>query len=302
MYDPSDPRASLKKSSEAANLPPPVDYADEELIEFHQVPPQESGPGFKTWYGRGQNFVLSYTEAEPGTVLERKGQPDEYMAFFPQEQTVVDIETANGSASDVSYKLAIIPPGDSTITVKEGGQIIRLFGALAPDLCEKCYNAESYAEPHPNIPPMQNWPDPPEGFKLRLYPMDAQNPTGGFMRLYRCTNLMINLFPVVHVERDQDKLSPHSHDDFEQCSLTLQGDYRHYLRWPWVPKRTIWREDKIIDCSSPSMTVIPSRVVHTSIPLPDPPCHLLDIFSPPRLDFSQKEGWVMNADEYPMPE
>ncbi len=301
MYDPTDPRATLKKSSEAANLPPPTDYADEELIEFHEVPPQESGPGFKTWYGRGQNFVLAYSEVEPGTVLERSDHPDEYMAFFPEKKTLVDIETANGSADDVSYKLAIIPPGDSKITVKEGGQVIRLFSSVAPDLCEKSYNEESYREPHPNIPPMEPWPNPPEGFKLRLYPMDAKSETGGFMRLYRCTNLMINLFPVVDVERDQDKLSPHSHDDFEQCSLTLQGDYRHYLRWPWTPKRTIWREDRIIDCSSPSMTVIPSRVIHTSIPLPKPPCHLLDIFAPPRLDFSQKEGWVLNADEYPMP-
>src|SRR5690554_6412852 len=99
MYDPKDPRATLKSNTET--LPPPVDYADEELIEFHKVPPQESGPGFKTWYGRGQNFVLAYTEAEPGTVLERTDHPDEYMAFFPEKKTVVDIDTANGSAAGV---------------------------------------------------------------------------------------------------------------------------------------------------------------------------------------------------------
>ena len=301
MYDAKDLRSTLKTSSETAGKTPTLDYADVELVEFHQVPPDETGPGFKTWYGRGQNFVLAYTEAEAGAVLERSGQPDEYMAFFPEQETVADIESENGSATGVSYQLAIIPPGDSTITVKQGGQVIRLFSSVAEDLCELSSNAESYREPHPNVPPFEPWPNPPEGFKLRLYPMDGPNEPGRFGRLYRSTNLMINLFPVVDVERDQDRLSPHSHDDFEQCSLTLQGNYRHYLRWPWTPNRKIWREDRIIDCASPSITVIPSRVIHTSIPRPKPPCHLIDIFSPPRVDFSEKEGWVLNAGEYPMP-
>jgi hypothetical protein len=287
-HDPQAPQpASRQRGAEAP-------------IEFHKVPPQEAGPGYRSWYGRGQNFVLCYTEAEAGAVLSRSGQIDEYMAFCPDEATIVDIDTERGRASDVHHSLAIVPPGTSAITIKRPGAIVRLFSAQSPDLAALASNAACYARPNPNIAPFEPWPSPPDGFRLRLYPIAVPPTPGRFGVIFRSTNLMINLFPVATKPRDPTRMSPHSHDDFEQCSLTLQGDYIHYLRWPWTADRLAWRDDAAIRCTAPSMTVIPPTVIHTSQSL-EPPCQLVDIFSPPRLDFSRKQGWVLNADDYPMP-
>lgn len=300
MYHQTDPRSKLASGDTSAPKLPVTAYAGADVIEFLDGPPQETGEGYRTWYGRGQNFVLGYTEAEPGAVLARDAQGDEYMAFFPQADTRVDIVTADGSATGVSQQLAIIPPGRSHIAVREGGVIIRLFSSATSDIAALASNAVSYEQPHPNVAILEPWPEPPAGFKLRLYPIEVPATDGRFGVLYRSTNLMVNFIPVRMEPRDPNKMSPHHHDDFEQCSLSLQGEYIHYIRWPWVPDKSIWRDDAAIRVASPSMTVIPPPAIHTSQSL-EPPCQLIDIFSPPRLDFSLKPGWVLNADDYPMP-
>lgn len=301
MYNASDPRATLAPASAPAEMTATVSYPADYVIFHDAAPAAEDRDGGRHWYARGQNFVVGYSDCADGMTVRRVGQPDEWMLLLPWFATSARITCDGTMVHAPGYSLVVIPPGDSEIEITGRGQVVQVFTSNAADLCALAINADSYDHEHRNVAPLQSWPAAADGRRIRVYSLDVPRAEGRMGRIWRCSTLMINLSFPIQGPRDETKLSPHSHADFEQGSLVLAGEYVHHIRWPWTPDRRTWREDEHEVCGSPSLTVIPPPAVHTSQAIGPALNHLIDIFAPPRHDFSARPGWVLNAAEYPTP-
>lgn len=271
----------------------PVTVADHEVS-----PPQIVEPdGSPTWLTCGANFVIAVTRVRDGTVLQQGGVPDEAMLFLPDVGAT--IEAGGEQAEAPANAVAILPPGDARVTANGIGTIVRVYSSRVRHLYERGVNAADYVEGAPDVAPLTDWPTPPAGFRLRVYPLDDLGSESGVMRVFRSSNLMINPISRRTVPRDVGALSPHSHADFEQASLALEGHYIHHCRYPWTRDLREWRADEHLEVGSPSVTVIPPGVIHTSRNV-DAPGFLVDVFAPPRADFAAR-GIICNDVDYPNP-
>ncbi|WP_043929908.1 hypothetical protein [Bacillus sp. EB01] len=299
MFDKTDPRSTLgqaKESQKELRQIAPADYG-----KFYEQEPIEADAFTKTWWIRGQNFFLAYSDATEGANFKREDQVDEYVLLLPDKDSEAEIIWGNHTTKLDGFSIAFIPGGKSEIKVNKGGKVIRLFSSENKDLENLPYNKESYRNPNPHVAPINPWPEPEGGYKVRVYSLDVAKETGRFGRIFRCTTFMVNFLEPFEGPRDPSKMSPHTHDDFEQCSLAIQGEFTHHLRWPWTTDMGEWRPDEHEHCASPSVAIIPPGVIHTTQSTGSGSNLLIDIFCPPRIDFSEKPGWVLNSDEYPMP-
>ena len=296
VFPTGDPRATL-------TAPPPASaaaVAGADYVRFTAPAEHQDALG-ATWIARAQNIVIVYSDVSDGWRAERHEQADEYIVLLPDAATSATVVAAGETREVAGDSLTIVPPGDSRVTVHGAGQVVRVFTASSTDLAEAAVNADSYRLPHPAVAPLTPWPDPVGGPRIRSYGLDVASQPGRFGRIWRSSAMMINLIQT-DGPRDTTRLSPHHHDDFEQCSLAVTGDFVHHLRWPWTSDLAEWREDDHEHLPAPSLAVIPPPAIHTTQSIGTGEHRLFDIFSPPRLDFSMKPGWVLNADEYPLPD
>lgn len=275
---------------------------------FSEQEPQARGADglSKTWITRGGNFAVCVSQVQPGAVLARDDNPEEYMLIIPPHGAAVSIEGGDEVIEAQPDSLTIVPPGSSRIIARTAGRLARIFSRAATDVLALAVNSDVYADGAPELAPVDLWPEPVGGFKLRHYPLARYlDPNGDRIqpRCFRSTNMMVNLFGHFHTRRDTTALSPHWHDDFEQASLCFDGTWLHHLRYNWGADLSTWIADDHREMATPSVIVIPARVIHTSRDTGEdgPESSLYDIFCPPRMDFAAKPGFVLNEDEYPLP-
>lgn len=300
MYVASDPRSAMAASA-SEEKPASAPVAPAGYFNFDDSHPSDRADGVRNWYAQAANFVAVYSVADAGSELARDAQDDEYMVILPERDTRV-VVLWEGTETEVDgYSIVFVPRGRSTITFETGGPIVRFFTRKASDIVARCEALLPAYEPDRNVPPLQPWPDPVGGFKVRAYSLDVPKEEGRFGRIFRSTNFMVNFVYPRQGPRDRTQLSPHKHDDFQQCSLCVAGTFVHHLRWPWETNANLWRDDDHVTCGAPSIAIIPAQALHTSEAIGTDINQLVDVFCPPRMDFSAQKGWVLNAEDYPAP-
>src|SRR4051812_22743917 len=163
-YGSSAPRSQLSSTAPAAAAPyaekkaGPSEFAAAEYVKFHEVPPGEVQPGARTWYSRGQNFIVVYSEVTSETIFARKNV-DEYFVILLEKDSKATLSGGGQQKEVGGYTISIIPPGDSSVRISRG-MLVRVITTRNDDLVAKCSNATAYAHAHPNIPPFKPWPDP----------------------------------------------------------------------------------------------------------------------------------------------
>ncbi len=172
-------------------------------------------------------------------MLSRKAQPDEYVVLRPRcGLPDRDRGRRENRSASAGHSLAFVPPGNSR------GHHAGERPARPAVHAGRTISRPNVRMPHRmrgRTPTSRRWS---RGRRRRTATasvataLDVQGQEGRFGRIFRCTTFMVNYLDPRNGPRDVTKLSPHHHDDFEQCSLALEGAYIHDIRWPWTTNMT----------------------------------------------------------------
>jgi hypothetical protein len=265
------------------------------LVVFGHGPGVSSG-GVNVWSGRGQNFLVDWVDVTAAGAAFRSASEHEAMLLFPDMGGQVRV--GRTMTAIPPRAVCILPAGAFEATLNAPGLIVALFSDFSAERASTAGNAAEYVRANARVAPVDTPYHRASAEGARVIEVDRIEPAAGRPRLKMIQSATMSINWVEYEgERDRTKLSPHSHEDFEQGSLAIHGAYLNHLRLPWGPDATAWREDLHVGAPEKSLTVIPPGIIHTTEGV-GPGRHLLiDIFAPARADFIEK-GWIANSGDY----
>ena len=229
------------------------------------------------------------------------------MVILPPDGVSATIEANEQKIQAGSDSLTILPPGTSRISVHTGGTVARIVSRASRDVLALGVQQRRVHRRRARIGPARPLPEPFEGYRLRHYRLaDYAKPNGEQIqpRVFRSTNMMVNIFVHYRTRRDTTALGPHWHDDFEQASLTLNGTWVHHMRYNWGSDIGAWRPDDHGEMATPSVIIIiPARAIHTSRDIGEdgPESSLYDIFCPRASTSPARRGSSSTRPSIPCP-
>ena len=135
MYHSTDPRAALAAAPVGAK-PAATHFAGAEYAKFYETPPAENQNGARTWYARGQNFIIAYSDADKGAVLSRTDQPDEYVVLLPDPGAGAEIVWGNERKVVDGHSISFVPAGASSVTLLGAAKVVRMVTTRSEDLAK----------------------------------------------------------------------------------------------------------------------------------------------------------------------
>ena len=275
-----------------------TDVRDPTLLEFATHAP-ETADGWHCRTARGQTFRVDWVESTCAGAR--------YPVASAWEAMVIVADTAvtvhrDGIATEAGPESVVIVPAGRFAVETTPGAPCAVITSLSADAAVPALNADAYREADKRILPCTpayrtiDDADRVRVLPIASVPAPADKPR---LKMLQTSTLSIN-WVQYEGPRNRSALSPHAHGRFEQGSLGIRGRFVHHLRVEWGADANQWQDDRHVGLDSPSLMVVPVRMIHTSEGVGAGSHLLIDIFSPPRADFRAK-GWIANAADYEAP-
>ena len=258
--------------------------------------PASPDKGVAVTRARGANFLVEWLDVTAGATHRVESRAETILLL---DSLGAGIEARGESFESPAHTVCILPAGPVDLKFSASGSavLLRTDGFDAGSI-----NAADYAEPHSRVAPLGRPYRRVGGPTVQIIPVDqikapADKPR---LRIVQSDTMSISWIEYTGL-RDRAKLTPHNHEDFEQGSLALLGDFTHHIRAPWGPNANHWLEDAHLPAPVRSLTMIPPPLIHTTEGQGEDRHVLIDVFAPVRRDFFV-DGWISNGEHYALHE